>query len=62
MAGATLSVTDAGMVMIPVWEYEELVRGSERLRVVENYVRHTDYASKRDLESILFISEKAGEE
>lgn len=62
MAGATLTITDAGMVMIPLLEYEELVRGSERMRVIENYVRRTDYASKKDLLFMLGVEEKAGEE
>lgn len=62
MAGATLTVTDAGMVMIPVWEYEELVRDSERLRVVENYTRRAEYVSKKDLLIMLSVEEKAGEE
>ena len=62
MAGTTLTVTDAGMVMIPVWEYEELVRDSERLRVVENYTRRAEYVSKKDLLIMLSVEEKAGEE
>ena len=49
-------------VLIPIGDYEELVRISERLRVVENYVRRTDYASRKDLLLMLGVEEKAGEE
>lgn len=62
MAGATLTVSDGEKVLIPVREYEALVRGSERLRVVENYVRRTDYASRKDLLFMLGVEERAGEE
>ena len=65
MAGATLTVTDAGMVMIPVWEYEELVRESERLGIVKNYVSTEKYASARLIANMLDVElaeEKAGEE
>ena len=63
MAGATVTITDGGMVMIPVWEYEELVRESERLAVVENYLAKEKYSTIGTVEKILGIEkEKAGEE
>lgn len=67
MAGATLTITDAGMVMISVLEYEELVRDSERLCIVENYIRNTKYTVTNDLKIMLGIDvepdgERKGEE
>ena len=65
MAGTTLTVTDAGMVIIPVWEYEELVRDSERLEIARNYVSAEKYASASVIAKILDVElaeTKAGEE
>lgn len=63
MEGATLTVTDAGTVNIPVWQYEELVRDSERLAMVTNYLTNEKYSTVGTLERILGIEkEKAGEE
>ena len=57
-----LAVDNAGFVTIPVSHYVKLIRKSERMRVVENYVCRTDYVSKKDLLLMLGIEEKAGEE
>ncbi len=62
MAGVTETITDAGMVMIPLWEYEELVRDSERLQVLKNFVSHTEYVSKKDLLVMISGVEKEGDE
>lgn len=62
MAVETYAIDNVGFVAIPVSLYEKLVRKSERMRVVENYVRRTDYASKKDLLLILGIEERDGEE
>lgn len=63
MERATLTITNGGMVMIPVCEYEELVRDSERLAVVTDYVKQTEYICKDDLRIILsVVKEQKGEE
>lgn len=67
MAETTITITDGGMVLIPVWEYEELVRDSERLGIVENYIRNTKYTVTNDLKIMLGIDvepdgERKGEE
>lgn len=62
MAVEILTVDNTEFVAIPLSLYAKLVRSSERLRVVENYVRRTEYASKKDLLIMLGAEEKAGEE
>lgn len=64
MAGATMTISDGGMVMIPVYEYESLVRNSERMEVVKNLVRKSSYVGRGDLLLVLGVDEqeKAGEE
>lgn len=63
MAGATLTVSDGEKVLIPVYEYEELVRNSERLAIITNYVTNDKYPTLSTVEKILCVEkEKAGEE
>ena len=63
MEGTTMTITDGGMVLIPVWEYEELVRESERLEIVANYLTNEKYPMIGTIGTILGIeNEKAGEE
>ena len=51
-------------VMVPVHEYESLVRDSERMEVVKNLVCKSSYVSRGDLLLVLGIEEpgKEGEE
>lgn len=64
MAGATMIISDGEKVMVPVYEYEGLVRDSERMGVVKNLVCKSSYVSRGDLLLVLGIDEqeKAGEE
>ena len=63
MVGATVTITDGGMVMIPVWEYEKLVRESERLAIITDYLTNEKYPIIGTVGTILGIEkEKAGEE
>lgn len=64
MAGATMTISDGEKVLIPVCEYERLVRDSERMEVVKNLVCKSSYVSRGDLLLVLGIEEpgKAGEE
>lgn len=43
-------------------EYELLVRDSERLAIVKNYVEKQEYISTKDIKILLEIEEKEGEE
>lgn len=43
MAETTITITDGGMVLIPVWEYEELVRDSEIRYCRKLYPQHEVY-------------------
>jgi hypothetical protein len=48
---------------IPVWQYEALVRNSERLAVLVDYLTNEKYSTIGTVEKILGIEkEKAGEE
>lgn len=49
------------VVFVPRSEYEELIRDSERLAIVENYLTNEKYSVLGTVEKILGI-EKAGEE
>lgn len=68
MAGATMTISNGEGVLVPVYEYEQLVRDSERLSVVKNLVANSSYVGKGDLLLVLGIEEepkeqeKAGEE
>lgn len=42
-------------VTVPKTEYENLVRDSERLGIVENYIRNTKYTVTNDLKIMLGI-------
>lgn len=63
MAGATMTISDGEKVLITVYDYESLVRDSERLAVVMNYLENEKYSTIGTVERILGIKrEKAGEE
>jgi hypothetical protein len=62
MAKEIFTINNEEVVTIPLTHYETLIRISERMRVVENYVRRTDYASRKDLLFMLGVEERAGEE
>ena len=64
MAGATMAISDGEKVLVPVCEYERLVRDSERVEVVKNLVSKSSYVSRGDLLLVLGVDEqeKAGEE
>ena len=55
MAGATLTVSDGEKVLIPVCDYESLVRDSERLEIVMNYLRTEKYATVGVIARILGV-------
>ena len=61
MAGATLTVSSEEQVSVSKREYEELIRASERLAIVTNYLTKEKYSVLGTVERILGI-EKAGEE
>jgi hypothetical protein len=68
MAGTTMTISNGEGVLVPVYEYEQLVRDSERLSVVKNLVANSSYVGKGDLLLVLGVEEepkeqeKAGEE
>ena len=52
-----------GEVLIPVWVYDKLIRDSERLAMIENYLRSDKYSTLGTVEALLGVkNEKAGEE
>ena len=61
MAGATLTVSDGEKVLVPVYVYEELIRDSERLAMIENYLRSEKYTTLGTVETLLGVK-KEGEE
>lgn len=63
MAGATMTISDGEKVLVPVYVYEKLVRDSERLAVITNYLTNEKYSTLGTAEKILgIVKEKAGEE
>jgi phage pi2 protein 07 len=61
MAASTFTVSYEEKVVVPKREYEELIRASERLAIVTNYLTNEKYSVLGTVERILGI-EKAGEE
>jgi len=58
---ANYGLTDlVATVTLPKSEYEELVRDSEKVQVIERYMQGNKYASTTDIAAILGI--KDGEE
>lgn len=56
-------ITDiVATVTVPKTEYEFLVRESERLAILENYVKNGKYTTFDDVKAILGISEKEGDQ
>ena len=51
----------AGEVLIPVWVYDKLIRDSERLAMIENYLRSEKYTTLGTVETLLGVK-KEGEE
>lgn len=50
-------------VLVPVQEYEALVRDSERLAIITNYLTSDRYSTLGTVEALLGVEkEKAGEE
>ncbi len=63
MAGATMTISDGEKVLVPVQEYEALVRDSERLAIITNYLTSDRYSTLGTVEALLGVEkEKAGEE
>ena len=59
---ANYGITDIGStVTISKNEYENLVRDSEQLAIVKNYVEKQEYISTKDIKVLLEIEEKEGE-
>ena len=49
-------------VSIPATEYEALVRDSERMSILKDFIKDGKYTTIDDIKSILGISEKEGEQ
>lgn len=56
-------ITDiVATVTVPKTEYEYLVRESERLAILERYVKNGKYTTLDDVKTILGVGEKAGDQ
>lgn len=49
-------------VTITKYEYQELVRDSERLKILKDYVADAEFISTKEIKTLLGIEEKKGEE
>jgi hypothetical protein len=63
MAGATMTISDSDKVLVPVWVYDKLIRDSERLAIITNYLTNEKYSTLGTVEKMLgIVKEKEGEE
>lgn len=60
MAGTAMTIGE-GMALISAKEYEALVRDSERLAIVTNYLTNEKYSTLGTVETLLGVK-KEGEE
>lgn len=49
-------------VTVPKTEYENLVRESEKLYIIESYIKNSKYTTFDDVKAILGVGEKAGDQ
>ncbi len=47
-------------VTITKYEYQELVRDNERLKIVKDYVSNAEFISKKEIMTLLGMEEKKG--
>lgn len=58
-----MSLADIGVtITISKTEYETLVKRSERLDILKNFIKNGKYTTIDDIKSILGISEKEGDQ